>query len=649
MVHRKLLMGWATFALSSVLFFNLGLVRVASGEKGKGYVPGEVLVKYVSAGGLATSEEPDLGRGTTTVRRFSRFGVRQVRLPSGMTVREARQVFSQDPRVAYVEPNYYRHVDAMPNDTFFGRLWGLHNTGQAVRGTAGSNDADVDGPEAWDIQTGDGAIVVAVLDTGLDWDHEDLAANIWANADEVENGADSDGNGFTDDVRGWDFVNDDNDPDDDNSGSFHGTHVAGTIGAVGDNGTGVVGVNWSVSLMPLKTLDFEGNGTVAEEILAIDYAVSNGAHVINASFSGEEYSQIEYDAISDAGDAGILFVAAAGNRGDGSFSSGWNNDGAGQAVYPASHDLDNIIAVAATDPDDLLADFSNYGPTSVDVAAPGVDIYSTEPGDAYQYKSGTSMATPHVSGLAALLVADGVGFAQLKDRVLNGVDVISSLSGDVLMAGRINAHSSLNPPAEPTAPAGLSVTVDSESAISLAWSDESGTESGFKIERKADGGVYAHVGSVGTDAEAYTDRGVLDGTGYSYRVRAFNAGGDSDPSNEAGGTTPLSSPTGLQAEATSTSRVELSWSDTSGTESGYEVERKTGASGTYRQIASVGANRVDWADTDLSASTTYTYRIRAYNGTGVSAYSGESTARTPEPSGGGGGGGCFVGVATRGF
>jgi len=264
-------------------------------------------------------------------------------------------------------------------------------------------------------------VVVAVVDSGADLDHEDLSDNIWQNTGEDwvggspgNNGVDDDGNGKIDDYYGWDFENDDNDPDDDND---HGTHVSGTIGAVGDNGTGVSGVNWRVSLMVLKILDQNGNGSVLNEIRAIEYAIDNGAQVINASFSGEASSSLEYNAVEDAMDAGILFVAAAGN-------DGRDIDFPNQAAYPAGYNLANIVTVAATDRNDALASFSNYGATSVDVAAPGVGIYSTKAGDSYQYLQGTSMAAPHVSGLAALIWAedDSLTYGQVKNRILDGVD-----------------------------------------------------------------------------------------------------------------------------------------------------------------------------------------------------------------------------------
>jgi len=624
------------------------------------YIPGELLVKYRASARTAALEGSERQRGVSTLRTFESIRVRHLKLPEGMTVEEALEIYRDDPDVEYAEPNYYRHATVIPDDIFFDNLWGLDNTGQA----GGTVDADIDAPEAWETQTGSSAVVVAVLDTGADWDHEDLSANIWNNDDEAENGADSDGNGYTDDIRGWDFVNNDNDPDDDHSGTYHGTHVSGTIGAEGDNGIGIAGVNWSVSVMPLKILDANGDGFVSDEIDAMNYAVANGANIINASFSGGSYSQSEHDAVNSARAAGVLFVAAAGNDGQ-------DNDDI--PAYPANYDLDNVIAVAATDQNDDMAWFSNYGATSVDVAAPGVNIYSTKAGDTYQYMSGTSMATPHVAGLAALIWAENVGFShdQVKHRILNGVDVLPALTGTVLMAGRINANNSINPPANaPDGPSDLVAVSASTSRIELNWTDQASDESGFKIERAtASAGPYTHVAKVAADVGSYADTGLIDGTSYYYRVRAFNAAGDSAPS-EDNATTPLAAPSNLSAEAASSSRIDLSWTDHSSVESGFRIEQKVGSGGTYAEIAVVDTDVNTYSSTGLEVSTTYYYRVKAYEGTLDSAYSNEASAGTraassgssgsgdvksaPAPAatgdggGGGGGGGCFISTAFHG-
>jgi subtilisin family serine protease len=329
--------------------------------------------------------------------------------------------------VDFVEPNYIVKASRVPNDLAFSRLWGLRNTGQ-LGGTAG---ADISAVDAWDVITGTDA-TVAILDTGIDYRHPDLDGNIWANPNEVVDGADNDNNGFDDDVRGIDLVSGDSDPLDDSS---HGTHVAGIAGAEGNNVIGTVGVNWKVKLMALKFLDDHGEGSTSDAAEAIDYAVSQGAQVINASWGGPAPSQTLYHAISEAGDRGVLFVAAAGNEGENADSS---------PEYPAAFDLPNVISVAASDPEDQLLYFSNYGRRTVDLAAPGEEIYSTvtmHSGVAgYATYSGTSMAAPFVSGAAALYLGrhPGSSAQTVKDALLQSVDPLPSLAGKVATGGRLN-------------------------------------------------------------------------------------------------------------------------------------------------------------------------------------------------------------------
>lgn len=272
---------------------------------------------------------------------------------------------------------------------------------------------------------------MAVVDTGMDYSHNDLKANVWVNRGELaDNGVDDDGNGYVDDVRGWDFANGDNDPFDDHS---HGTHVSGTLGASGNNGIGVAGVNWRVRIMPLKFLDQCGSGSTDDAVSAILYAKKMGAAVINASWGGGDSSRALQDAIKAFGGP---FVAAAGNDG---------KDNDSEPSYPAAYPLPNIIAVAATDSNDLLADFSNYGASSVDLAAPGVDIYSTLPDQDYGLNSGTSMAAPHVTGAVALLksYAPGLSTAQIKSVLMRASDKQASLRGKVGSGGRLNVYQAL--------------------------------------------------------------------------------------------------------------------------------------------------------------------------------------------------------------
>jgi subtilisin family serine protease len=331
-----------------------------------------------------------------------------------------------------LEPDRVITASALPNDPSFSRLYGLNNTGQ----TGGLADADIDAAEAWDVTTGSRSVVVSVIDTGVDYRHPDLAANVWTNPREVAGDRlDNDGNGYVDDVHGWDFANNDADPFDDQG---HGTHVAGTIGAAGNNGTGVTGVNWQVSIMALKFLDASGSGTTSAAIAAINYATKMrrdfGVNIVatNNSWGGGGFSSSLQNAINAGGSAGILFVAAAGN-------DGLNNDST--PSYPASYTSSSIIAVAATDSSNRLASFSNYGATSVDVAAPGVGILSTTPNNTYSSYSGTSMATPQVTGVVALLKAakPDATADQIRSAILSTTTPVSGLAGKVATGGVVNA------------------------------------------------------------------------------------------------------------------------------------------------------------------------------------------------------------------
>jgi subtilisin family serine protease len=338
--------------------------------------------------------------------------------------------------VRYVEPDFVIKPTITSNDPSRGQLWGLDNIGQS----GGVVDADIDAPEAWNTTTGSRSVVVAVIDTGMDYNHPDLAANTWRNPGEVAgDGIDNDRNGFIDDVRGWDFSGNDADPMDDNG---HGSHVAGTIGAVGDNGIGVVGVNWQVSIMPLKFLDASGSGSTSAAVAAINYATRMrrdfGINVVatNNSWGGGGLSTALRDAIDAGAGSGILFVAAAGNESN-------NNDAT--PSYPASYPGTSVISVAATDRSNRLASFSNYGATSVDVAAPGVSILSTTPNNSYASYSGTSMAAPHVAGVVALLAAANpqATAAQIRTAILSSTTPVAGLVGKVATGGLLNAAAAL--------------------------------------------------------------------------------------------------------------------------------------------------------------------------------------------------------------
>ena len=392
---------------------------------------GDVLVRF-----RATADAGDRGdaRRAAKVRREHGLPVAGLELADpepGVTAAEAAARLERDPDVLYAEPDVVRRPSLMPDDRLFGYQWGLHNTGQTVQDVAGAEDADADGPEAWDVTVGAPSVIVAVVDTGVDVVHPDLAPNVWTNPGEVAgNGVDDDANGFADDVRGWDFVEDDASPQDEEG---HGTHVAGTVGARGGDGIGVAGTAWRTTLLPLRVLGPDG-GSASDLISAYGYAAEAGARVVNLSLGGPDGLRAERDAIASHPE--VLFVAAAGNEGA-------NNDA--DPEYPCNYALANVVCVAASDQFDDLAEFSNFGVRTVDLAAPGVSIASDYPDSRVAFMDGTSMATPHVSGVAALLAAaaPAATVADLRAALLDGADQKLSLAGTTVTGARLNAFGAL--------------------------------------------------------------------------------------------------------------------------------------------------------------------------------------------------------------
>ncbi|MBC2695056.1 MAG: S8 family serine peptidase [Desulfobacteraceae bacterium] len=399
---------------------------------GTEYVLDDVLVKFKAEVNKEAVVSLKLKFGLETVKVLKRTKIHHLKFRSNLTVQEMIERLSRSPLVGYAVPNYIRYLNRTPNDPDYSEQWALNNTGQ----TGGTPDADIDAPEAWDLQTGSSSMVVAVVDSGIDLTHEDLAANLWTNPGEIPgNGIDDDDNGYIDDVNGWDFRDNDNDPTDTSPiCGGHGTHVAGIIGAVGNNGVAVVGVNWDVQIMPLRCFGaFLGIFCTANDsdiMEAIEYYTDFGVRVSNNSYGGGPSSQAMEEVIRASHS---VFAAAAGN-------DGTNNDTSPH--YPSNYNLDNIIAVAATDHNDQMAYFSNFGIKSVDLAAPGDKILSTLPGNNYDVYSGTSMASPFVAGAAALLLAQDFTLTnmEVKWRLLKGTD---PLGLPVLTGGRLNIYNSL--------------------------------------------------------------------------------------------------------------------------------------------------------------------------------------------------------------
>ncbi|MDD5773584.1 MAG: S8 family serine peptidase [bacterium] len=418
------------------------------------YKKGELIVKFKPETDNSVVQKSLYRNAMSVKKSFNNIPVKIVKIESGLTVEKAIKNLENDPNVEYAEPNFILHGSTVvPNDQQFGKLWGLNNTGQ----NEGIADADIDAPEAWDITTGSGNAVVAVIDSGIDYTHEDLKKNVWANPGEIaDNGIDDDGNGVIDDVHGYNAARNNGDPMDD---AEHGSHVSGTIGSSGNNGIGISGINWKVKIMALKFLEPVANGSTegltSHAIECIDYVLDMkkrgiNVRVINNSWGNDSYSFSLYDAISALKDEGILFVASAGND---------NVDVSSDPRYPASYNLQNIISVAATDNKDQLAHFSNYGSVDVDLGAPGVGILSTVPDDKYAIWDGTSMAAPHVSGVAALLwdFRPELSYNAIKRILLTSGDPVPGLNGKTVTGKRLNAYNALRSPVPPTEPPVVSI------------------------------------------------------------------------------------------------------------------------------------------------------------------------------------------------
>jgi subtilisin family serine protease len=395
------------------------------------YRPDQIIIQPKAGAGQTALAAFHATHGGKVRRRFGAAGGAEVvALPAGMTVPGFVAEYQHSGLVKFAEPDYLFYADAtLPNDPKFvdGTLWGLNNFGQ----NGGTPGADIAAPAGWEVQTSASNIVVAVLDSGIRATHEDLAANMWVNP--------------ADGGHGFNAFTGTNNPDDD--GTSHGTMVAGILGAVGNNGIGISGVAWRVQIMACKCLN-AGTGSVSTVAACINYAVANGAQIINASFDSPAASLAVSNAIASARDAGVIWVASAGNG-----PPARNIDVT--PSYPSCYPLDNIVSVAYTTRTDTLGFLSNYGPTNVDLAAPGDQIYTTyDASDSsynasiYSFTAGTSYAAPYVSGALALLMAKfpTENYQQIIQRLFNATDRLPSLAGKCATGGRLDLAKALNPP-----------------------------------------------------------------------------------------------------------------------------------------------------------------------------------------------------------
>jgi subtilisin family serine protease len=503
------------------------------GDPGETYREGELLVRFKRGCTPADKARIAADLGAAVKHRFALIDAEQWRI-TGTSVAGAIERYASDPRIEYIEPNYRIYLDATyPDDPRFSDLWAMYNRGEAGGGRA---DADIDATDAWDIETGDD-VIVGVCDSGVDYNHEDLAANIYVNPNEIPgNGVDDDGNGYIDDVHGWDFGDDDNDPMDENG---HGSHVAGTIAAVGNNGVGVAGVNWRAKILPLKIVNSQGSGFVGEAVLAIAYAVARGARVTNHSWGTSDPSAALENAITAAQNAGVLTVTSAGN-------SGVEVNDINQH-YPAGLPQDGIVTVANTTRDDRLAGSSNWSPVNVDLAAPGTGIVSTTPGNHYESFTGTSMSAPHVTGAIALIWARApyLSWVEVKQLLIDTVDPLPDLEGKTVSGGRLNLYralASLDDTA-PSAVGDLSAALASPTSAALEWT-ASGDDgmvgkagrydlrySARPIDEEADFAAATRVFDVpppqtAGSTESFVVSGLAWGTTYHFALRVLDASGN---------------------------------------------------------------------------------------------------------------------------
>ena len=625
------------------------------------YVPGELLIQFEP--GLDDAEKdairghvrgalkrelrrPRHGRGAQRAE-----GVLElVALPPDVSVEDAASALQGEPGIEFAEPNLLRTADEVSNDPYLlnGSLWGLASGASSEFGTHAE--------DAWAAGlVGSNDVYVGIVDTGVQITHTDLSGQIWTNPFETPgNGVDDDGNGYVDDVRGWDFRNNDNSVFDNALDDDHGTHVSGTIGAHGGNGIGVIGVNWQVKLIPAKFIG-SVSGSVADEIEAMDYLVDlkqrHGINIVatNNSYGGSAQSVAEYQAILRAAQAGILFVASAGNN---------SRDTDALPSFPAAYDTspdagyDSVISVAAIASDGTLATFSNYGASRVDLGAPGVGIWSTVPTNSYASFNGTSMAAPHVTGAVALYASQnpGASAAQIKQALLDSTVPTPSLAGKSVSGGRLNVFAALGGTpvnndefATPTSVNGLPAQFLRDTDDATEQSGEpTATDCGtigktvwYRHLANANGSLT--VLSAGSDFDTliavYTGNAVdgltpvaggcndnASGTsqsqvalqtvaGTTYYIQVGGNDGDSG-SLAIAFTDDPPPPGGLQITGVNYTSLTLSWTDLTG-ESAYRIERKPAVGGSWKEIKKLNANVTSYTNTGLSPNTAYLFRLRA--------------------------------------
>jgi len=594
----------------------LGVLAFPPQAHAQQYRAGEVLVQF-RPGTPRPQRTAILNLVTGRLRRsFAAVGVDHFDLPANANVNQIVSQLLANPAVLAAQPNYERRIVAAapPNDPYWlnNSLWGL---------------AKIKMPAVWtNFGTGNGTVVIADIDTGVNYNHPDLAQNIWTNPNEIPgNGIDDDGNDYIDDVHGIDAINHDSDPMDDNG---HGTHTAGTIAAIGNNGVGVVGVNWNAKILPCKFLDVSGSGYDSGAIECFNYLVALRSRAINVRVSSSSWGSPRNggvatalkNAIDAAGNAGIVNIFAAGN-------DGTNNDTS--PFDPASFTSSSIIAVASSDQNDNRSGFSNYGATSVDLAAPGSTIVSTYAGT-YGTLSGTSMATPHVAGAAALLLASQpqLTVSALKTLMLNNVERLAQWSGVVVSGGRLDVQLMFLAAFQNQPPSVFAKTTPvngatglNPSAVALAWQASTGATS-YEYCLDTTNNAACDGAWTATANLTATASGLASITTYYWQVRARNTAGTTEADASAwrsfttgalpaafGKTTPVNGATGQQTALT------LTWTQSVGATSyEYCVDTTNNAACDTPWTPVAGASA---SLSNLTAGTTYYWQVRARNAIGT--------------------------------
>lgn len=582
--------------------------------EGRQVVANEVLVKFHGSATAISIAEAGQDADVDSEEEVNGHGVRLFHSRSKDVATLLRELRGRAD-VAYAEPNYILRADLTPNDPSFASLWGLRNTGQVIGGVAGTPGADISATSAWNTSTGSTANVVAVVDTGIDYNHPDLAANVWSapaaftvtfGATSVTCPAGS---------HGFNAITNSCDPLDDNN---HGTHCSGTIGGVGNNGVGVAGVNWTASIMGAKFLNASGSGTTANAIKAIEFTIqakqifgaNANVRVLSNSWGGGGFSQSLLDAINLANANNMLFVAAAGNNGS-------NNDSF--PFYPANYNAPNVVAVAATNNQDGIASFSNFGATTVDLGAPGVNILSTTINNTYSFFSGTSMAAPHVAGAAALVLSVcSLDTAALRSNLLGNVDAISSLAGKTVTGGRLNVNKALLACNAPAPDFALSASPASQTVAP-------GASTSYTVTVTPSGGFSGTV--------AFSASGLPAGAGASFSPPSVAGSGPSTMTvNTSGATAPGTYPltiTGTSGSLVHTAAVTLVVSSANGdfslsaTPASRTIARKGSTTYTVTVTPSGGfTGTVTFSLSGLPAGgSTASFNPGSVNGSGISTLS----------------------------